>query len=282
MIPLTMLNSYRVEAYAACCLFPRTAAELARALKFGDGVAVHVLGHGCNVILSRPYYDATQRFVCLRELETAIVVDGERVRAGAGARLRDLCRAAARAGLSGLENLWDIPGSVGGAACMNAGAYGTSFYDAVTAVEALLPGREDVTMLSREECAPAYRTTAFQGGPGVVTAVHLRLSPDDPARITAAMGRIGKLRRGRLPYDLPSAGSVFRRPEGAPPVGVIMEEAGLKGFGIGGARISRRHAGFIVNAGGATGADILAVIDVMRAAARERYGVELRLEQVVI
>ncbi|WP_207649692.1 hypothetical protein [Desulfosporosinus metallidurans] len=96
------------------------------------------------------------------------------------------------------------------------------------------------------------------------------------------MGRIGKLRRSKLPYNLPSAGSVFRRPEAAPPIGQIMEEAGLKGFTIGGAQISPRHAGIIVNAGAATGADILAVIEEMRQAARERYGVELVLEQVVV
>jgi UDP-N-acetylmuramate dehydrogenase len=279
---LTACNSYRVVARAARCVFPRTVADLAAALADRDAETVHLLGHGNNVILARPFYDAGHLFVCTRHCDTTIAVAGESLRAGAGARLRDVCRAAARAGLSGLENLWDIPGGVGGAAVMNAGAYGSSFYDVVEAVEAFFPAEGAVRVLSREACRPAYRTTAFSGTDAVILAARLRLAPGEPDRILAAMGRVGRLRRSRLPYDLPSAGSVFRRPEGAPPVGAIMEEAGLKGFAIGGARISRRHGGFIVNAGGATGADILAVVAVMRQAARQRYGVELVLEQVVI
>lgn len=281
-IELTALNSYRVEAYAACCLFPRNVQELREALRPQPGQAVHLLGHGCNVILARQFYDASHRFVCTRQLETGITVDGNEVRAGAGARLRDLCRVAARAGLSGLERLWDIPGSVGGAAYMNAGAYGASFYDAVADVTVYEPGMGAVRTLPREACQPAYRLTAFQGGDAVIVAVRLRQSPAAPATILAEMGRIGKLRRSKLPYDKPSAGSVFRRPAGAPPVGVIMEEAGLKGLRIGGAQISPRHAGIIVNAGGATGEDILAVVAVMQKAAWERYGVGLVLEQVVV
>lgn len=278
---LTPLNAYRVEAVAACCLFPRTLNALREAMRPGNGQTVHLLGHGCNVILASRRYDARHRFVCTRELETGIAVDGERVRAGAGARLRDVCRLAAKAGLTGLERLWDIPGSVGGAAHMNAGAYGASLYDTVAAVEVYEPGADRVRTLSREDCRPTYRTTRFQGTDTVIVAVHFRLAPGVPSAILAEMGRIGKLRRSKLPYAQPSAGSVFRRPEGAPPVGVIMEEAGLKGFRIGGAQISPRHAGIIVNTGGATGEDILAVVEVMQEAARERYGVALVLEQVL-
>jgi len=282
LVGLTAYNSYRVAARAAWCAFPKTVDALGSVLAACAGARVHLLGHGNNVILSQPFYDASQRFVCTRFLDAALVVDGEGLWAGAGVRLRDVCRAAARAGLAGLEKLWDIPGSVGGAAYMNAGAYGASFYDVVEAVEAYWPETGAVRIVPREACRPVYRGTAFQGAGAVLVGVRLRLTPDDPARILAAMGKIGKLRRSKLPYDLPSAGSVFRRPVGAPPVGQIMEEAGLKGFQIGGARISRRHGGFIVNAGGATGADILAVVAVMQDAARKRYGVELVLEQVVI
>ncbi len=282
LFDLTELNSYRVAATAACCLFPRDLDALRAAMRPAPGQAVHLLGHGCNVILARSHYDASHRFVCTRELETGIGVAGSEVRAGAGARLRDLCRLAARAGLAGLERLWDIPGSVGGAAYMNAGAYGASFYDVVAEVAVYEPATDTVRALSREACRPAYRRTVFQGTDAVILGARLRLTPGDPTAILAEMGRIGKLRRSKLPYDLPSAGSVFRRPEGAPPVGVIMEEAGLKGFRIGGAQISPRHAGIIVNAGGATGEDILAVVEVMKQAARERYGVELVLEQVVV
>jgi UDP-N-acetylmuramate dehydrogenase len=279
---LTELNSYRVEAFAARCAFPRTQGELIALLLESVGERVHLLGHGNNVILSQPRYDATQHFVCTRFLDTAITVNAQAIRAGAGARLRDVCRAAAQAGLSGLEKLWDIPGSVGGAAYMNAGAYGASFYDVVDAVVIFFPDTGVIQVVSREACRPVYRGTVFQGTNAVIVGVRLRLTQGNPKQIFREMGKIGKLRRSKLPYDLPSAGSVFRRPEGAPPVGQIMEEAGLKGFQIGGAQISRRHAGIIVNAGGATGADILAVVDVMKGAARQRYGVELVLEQVVI
>ena len=280
---LTEHNSYRVVAWAEACAFPKTADELIAALQESVGERTVLLGHGCNVILARNHYDASVRFVSTKSLDTlAVLADGV-VKAAAGTRLRDVCRAAAKAGLSGLERLWDIPGSVGGAAFMNAGAYGASFYDVVASVEVFSPNTGEVTVLSREQCRPAYRLTAFQGTDAVILGVTLRLPPAaDPAAVLAEMGRIGKLRRSKLPYHLPSAGSVFRRPQGAPPVGQIMEEAGLKGFTLGGAQISQRHAGIIVNAGGATGADILGVVDVMRQAARERYGVELVLEQVVV
>ena len=279
---LTDHNSYRVVARAEACSFPKTPDELIAVLQESVGERTVLLGHGCNVILSRNHYAASTRFVSTKQVDAAVGVADGLVKAAAGTRLRDVCRAAARAGLAGLERLWDIPGSVGGAAYMNAGAYGASFYDVVASVEVFSPTTGEVTIFMREQCRPAYRTTAFQGTNTVLLGVNLRLSPADPAAIFLEMGRIGKLRRSKLPYDLPSAGSVFRRPENAPPVGQIMEEAGLKGFQIGGAQISTRHAGIIVNAGGATGADILAVVDVMRQAARERYGAELVLEQVVI
>ncbi|MFP5258661.1 MAG: UDP-N-acetylmuramate dehydrogenase [Acidobacteriota bacterium] len=279
---LTAHNSYRVVARAEACSFPNTTDELIAVLQESVGERTVLLGHGCNILLSRNHYAASTRFVSTKLVDAAVVVADGRVKAGAGARLRDVCRAAARAGLAGLERLWDIPGSVGGAAYMNAGAYGASFYDVVASVEVFFPTTGEVTVFTREQCRPAYRTTAFQGTNTVILGVNLRLSPADPVEILGEMGRVGKLRRSKLPYGLPSAGSVFRRPENAPPVGQIMEEAGLKGFQIGGAQISTRHAGIIVNAGGATGADILAVVDVMRQAAKERYGAELVLEQVVI
>ena len=279
---LTEHNSYRVAAWAEACSFPKTADELIAALQESVGERIVLLGHGCNIILSRNHYDASVRFVSTTGLDTlAVLADGV-VKAAAGTRLRDVCRAAAKAGLSGLEHVWDIPGSIGGAAYMNAGAYGASFYDVVESVDVYSPATGERAVLSREQCRPSYRLTAFQGTDTVILGVTLRLPPAEPAAILREMGRIGKLRRSNLPYNLPSAGSVFRRPEGAPPVGQIMEEAGLKGFQIGGAQISPRHAGIIVNAGAATGADILAVIEEMRQAARERYGVELVLEQVVV
>ncbi|MYL82689.1 UDP-N-acetylmuramate dehydrogenase [Desulfovibrio aerotolerans] len=280
---LTEHNSYRVVARAEACAFPQTADELIVALQESVGERTVLLGHGCNVILSRNHYDAATRFVSTKHVDAAVVVADDLVKAGAGARLRDVCRAAARAGLTGLERLWDIPGSVGGAAYMNAGAYGASFYDVVESVKVYFPGTGAIADLAREQCRPAYRLTAFQGTDAVILGVTLRLPPAAaPAAGLLEMGRIGKLRRSKLPYHLPSAGSVFRRPQGAPPVGQIMEEAGLKGFTLGGAQISQRHAGIIVNANGATGSDILGVVEVMRQAARERYGVELVLEQVVL
>lgn len=280
---LTAYNSYRIASLARWCAFPRTTDALVRALVAARQGRIQLIGHGNNIILSNEMYDETYCFVCTRHLEAAAcTVEGRLLRAGAGTRLRDVCRLAAHAGLSGLERLWDIPGSIGGAARMNAGAYGVSFYDVVESVDAFMPSVGAVNRLPREACRPGYRTSVFQTGEGIIVGATLRLTPADSGAILGEMGRIGRLRRSRLPYDLPSAGSVFRRPQGAPPVGAIMEEAGLKGFTIGGARISRRHGGFIVNAGGATGADILAVVAVMRQAARRLYGVELVLEQEVV
>ncbi len=278
---LTLCNSYRLAAEALACAFPRTLAELEAAFR-GSPAAPRILGHGNNIILSRTRYQADQPLVCLRHFETAVRVEGDRLYAGAGARLRDVCRTAARAGLSGLENLWDIPGSIGGAVYMNAGAYGSCFFDVVEEIEAFSPGQRTVRRFARSECGHGYRASFFQGTDWVILAARLRLTPGDPREILAAMGRIGKLRRSRFPYNLPSAGSVFKRPANAPPVGAMMERLGLKGLRIGDAQISTQHGGFIVNVGQATAADILAVADTMRQAAREHFGVELEMEQVVI
>jgi UDP-N-acetylmuramate dehydrogenase len=203
-----------------------------------------------------------------------IAFDGCVVRAGCGAGLPELSRAAARKGLSGLEWASGIPGSLGGAAVMNAGAYGGEMSQAVTEVLAF-DGREAVWIT---EFDFSYRHSVFIDTPSLtVLEVTLRLSQDDPAEITARMEAHMRARNEKQPVNLPSAGSFFKRPKGGYAAALI-EECGLKGASVGGARVSEKHSGFIVNTGGATCDDVLRLASLVRETVFIRFGTELEPE----
>ena len=200
---------------------------------------------------------------------------------GAGESLARVCRAAAERGLSGMEALSGIPGTVGGAIYMNAGAYGSEIADLVVAVRAYDRITENCIMLSLNECGFGYRVSVFKARDMVILSAELALRPGNREEIEAKMADYTRRRNEKQPVELPSAGSFFKRPEGDF-AGRLIEAAGLKGLRVGGAQVSEKHAGFIVNAGGATASDVLALADMVKARVFEASGVRLEEEPVVI
>ncbi len=267
----------------ATALRPRSMGELSDALGLlgEEGVPWFVLGRGSNVLAPDLGYDGA---VILLSGALATVAwrrtgSGFVVEAGAAAPLPPLAGAACMKGAGGLSFAAGIPGTVGGAACMNAGAYGSSLSGLVESLEAIGPGGT-VRAFSAEECRFGYRSSSFQSGEWVVARARLLLPEADPACLRAeAAGHLRK-RRETLPLDMPSAGSVFRRPSGDRPPGRLIEEAGLKGLICGGAMVSRKHANFIVNTGGATSADIVRLIDIIRDRVEAASGTTL-VEEIV-
>ena len=240
-----------------------------------EGMPFLLLGKGSNLLVS----DRGIRGAVLLlsgELKRVELLSGGLVRAGAGASLASVCAFARDRGLTGLEFAWGIPGSVGGAAYMNAGAYGGEMKDVVERVCHLTPQGEEGSARG-EELQFSYRRSRYTGGREIITSVEYRLSPGDPAQIAAQMEDLMARRKGKQPYDMPSAGSVFKRPEGYYAAALI-EECGLKGRQVGGAQVSPKHAGFIVNTGGATCADVLELIRQIQREVYERKGVRLEPE----
>mgnify|MGYP003266935968 FL=1 len=190
--------------------------------------------------------------------------------------MASVCAFARERGLSGLEFAWGIPGSAGGAAYMDAGAYGGEMKDVVERVCHLTPQGEEGSARG-EELQFSYRRSRYTGGREIITFVEYRLQPGDPAQIAAKMEELMARRKEKQPYDMPSAGSVFKRPQGAFAAALI-EECGLKGRRVGGAQVSEKHAGFIVNTGGATCADVLALIRQIQEEVYEKRGIRLETE----
>jgi UDP-N-acetylmuramate dehydrogenase len=201
------------------------------------------------------------------------------VSAGGGTRLPSLAGAACMLGASGLQFAAGIPGTLGGALVMNAGAYGSEISGLVRAVAVRRPdgGRE---VLEAGECGFGYRTSRFQGERVVVESAELVLAPGDPGVLRMEAADVLELRRRKLPLDWPNAGSVFRRPDDDHPPGRLIEESGLKGFRVGGAEVSTLHANFVVNKGGASSGDVMAVIEAVRERVFSDSGVSLQEEVV--
>lgn len=206
----------------------------------------------------------------------AELTDELTLRCGAGASLSTLCHAALKNSLTGLEFAWGIPGSVGGAAFMNAGAYGGEMKDVIAQCEYITADGE-TGVISGEECEFGYRESIFQKKRLYVTAVTVRLEKGCATDIRQTMDDIMERRKSKQPLELPSAGSVFKRPVGYFAGGLI-EQCGLKGASVGGAQVSVKHAGFIVNTGGATCQNVLDLIAHIQKTVKAETGVDLECE----
>ncbi|MBN1884450.1 MAG: UDP-N-acetylmuramate dehydrogenase [Candidatus Krumholzibacteriota bacterium] len=276
--PLSRFTSYRTGG-AAEALVAGPAGTAARAFSFarGQGVPVTLLGAGTNVIAPDEGLDGLT--IVLRGGDEEIVFDGGTVvRAGAGVPLETLARAAAARGLAGLEELAGIPGTVGGAVVMNAGARERETADLLRRVEVMTrpDGRRT---FDRDELSYGYRKSVFRHAGWLVLSAEFELERGDPAATTRRIDALRAERRAKYPCDEPSAGSVFKRPPGDY-AGRLVEAAGCKGLRVGGALVSPRHANFIVTTEGAASADILEVIGRVRARVWETGGVWLELEQI--
>ena len=240
------------------------------------GIPVFVLGNGSNLLVS----DKGIRGAVLRlggEFCEVGFNDDSTLHCGAGAQLSKLCAFALEHSLTGLEFAWGIPGSCGGAAFMDAGAYGGEMKNVVVSCEHVELATGKWGSFEGGELDFAYRHSAYSDGGYVITALNRKLEKGDKEEIKAKMDELMERRRDKPPLEYPSAGSVFKRPVGYFAGGLI-EQCGLKGTQVGGAQVSPKHAGFIVNAGGATCGDVLELIARIQETVRNETGIELECE----
>lgn len=277
--PMSAHTTLKLGGPADYLVFPRSAEEInALFAEAGAyGLPVTVIGHGSNLLV----LDGGIRglVICIGKNMRKIVREGNTLRAEAGAMLGAAAAFAAEEGLSGLEFASGIPGTVGGGVTMNAGAYDGETAQVVTRVSGLVPGGEDV-VLSREEMDFGYRRSAVTERNLIVTEAEFELQPGDPEQIRAKMAELNARRAEKQPLDVPSAGSTFKRPEGYYAAALI-DQCGLKGYSIGGARVSMKHAGFLVNTG-TSSRDFYELMKKVQQIVEERVGVKLEPEIRVI
>ena len=237
-----------------------------------------ILGKGSNILVGDRGYHGT--VVSTAEALKDIVIDGDTITAGAGAKLADVANMAAEASLAGMEFASGIPGSVGGAVFMNAGAYGGEMSQIVSSVEVIGPAGEVINILG-SDMGFGYRTSVAQKANFPVISAKLKLEQGNKEEIKARIRELGIERAKKQPLEFPSAGSTFKRPEGYYAAKLITD-TGLSGLTIGGARVSPKHNGFIINLGNATSADILDLIEEVKEHVKAKFGVELEPEVRIV
>jgi len=268
-IPMSAKTTFKIGGAAELILLPATREEIATCVRACEEPPF-ILGNGSNLLVKDSGID---RPVISTEKLQNLRLDGNMIYAGAGVKLSELCVFAQKNGLAGLEFAYGIPGSAGGAAYMNAGAYGGELKDILRSIDYVNRSGEMYTMPA-EEAKLGYRHSIFMQTGGVITGVSLRLSPGDPDAIKANMQDTMQKRRDKQPLEYPSAGSVFKRPVGHF-AGELIQRCGLKGKRVGGAQVSEKHAGFIINTGGAAAADVRALIALIQAVVEQETGVFL-------
>lgn len=255
--------------------------ELSGLLSFltEEGVPHMLIGNGSNLL----FRDSGYRGVIIH-LEGEFQdceVQGDTVIAGSGKLLSSVSSLAAKSGLAGMEFASGIPGSIGGAIYMNAGAYGGEMKDIVTRVWLMSPDGKEETVRTGAEMGFAYRNSCLQRTGEIVTKVELKLQPEDAETIQARIAELAEKRVQKQPVNFPSAGSTFKRPaEGY--AAALIQESGLKGVSVGGAEVSEKHSGFIINKGGATATDVLQLMELVEKKVYEDSGIQLEPEVRII
>ncbi len=275
MEPMSLHTTFRIGGPAQVYAAPADAGQFrsAVALCRACGYPFQVLGRGSNLLVSD---EGVRGVVISTENMEHVTASGTRITAQAGVPLAKLARMAAQASLSGLEFAAGIPGSLGGAVVMNAGAYGGEMKDVLTDAVLLLENG-DVRSFPVEELELGYRTSRMLRDGSVVLEAAFELVPGDPRAIRAKMDELASARKARQPLEYPSAGSMFKRPEGYF-AGKLIDDAGLRGLTVGGAQVSEKHCGFIINRGGATARDVLKLCDEVSRIVYETTGVRLERE----
>lgn len=278
--PMKNHTSFKIGGPVAALCAPKDRQQLRELVGFvqREGVDSWYIGNGSNLLVSD---EGLNGIAILLDsgFDGEIELDGTVLLAPAGKKLSAVCAAACAAGLTGLEFAYGIPGSVGGAVYMNAGAYGGEMKDRLLWVEYLAPTGE-IVRLEQEQLSLSYRHSRFmeEGMEGsCIVRAAFGLQRGEKAAIQSEMDRILNQRRQKQPLEYPSAGSTFKRPQGAFAAQLI-DECGLKGFTVGGAQVSKKHAGFVINTGKATCADVLELTRQVRECVQEKTGYLLELE----
>lgn len=278
-------TTFKIGGPAAFWCAPRNAVELRRILQHcrAQGVRVYLLGNGSNTLFDDAGFDGA--VVDMRGLNEMKASDADtdlvRITAGAGQTLGRLCSKAQTLGLTGLEFACGIPGTVGGAVYMNAGAYGGELKDVLESVT-FLDSDLQLRTLPAADLKMGYRTSLFEENPDwCILSATVVLRHGDGAAVLARMQELLGRRKDKQPLEWPSAGSTFKRPQGAF-AGKLIEECGLRGFTVGGAQISEKHCGFVINRGGATCADVVALTEQVSRIVRDKTGFVLEREIRVV
>lgn len=274
--PMSEHTSLRIGGPAEIMAYPSDADQLAQLLKLSAllDCKLRILGAGTNILAPDGRVEGIT--VCLRELECLSLPQEDLLKVGAGVSMTRAAVFAAGNGLSGLEFAHGIPGSIGGGVYMNAGAYGGELCQVIESVE-VMDQDGNVKILNNAQLGFSYRHSNLQNTGDIVLSATLRLKKDEPEAIRARMKELMTKRSASQPLDLPSAGSAFKRPAGGYAAALI-DKAGLKGYQVGGAAISTKHAGFAVNLGGATARDMCQLLTQVSDIVFERSGIRLEPE----
>ena len=278
--PMKAHCSFRTGGPAAAFLVPEDEGTMLKLLAVlsENKAPFYILGNGTNVVFcdeSLPYF-----IISTENLQGISMTEEGYISAQAGAALSRVATFAYENSLTGMEFASGIPGSAGGGVLMNAGAYGGELKDIILSVRCCQRDGSSVRELSGEDCDFRYRHSIFQSGEYVVLSTVFRLEKGEKNSIAAKMKELNARRREKQPLDLPSAGSAFKRPEGYYAAALI-EQCGLKGTSVGGAQVSEKHAGFIVNTGKATSADLKALLTLVSNTVKEKTGIELQREIIL-
>ena len=279
-ISLKKYNTYRIDTKCKYLFFPKNREELIELIKYlkNNKIKYLVLGNGSNIIFSKEYYDSV--IIKLDRLKNMKVLDNI-IEVEAGYSLIKLSLDTAKLSLSGLEFASGIPGNIGASIAMNAGAYNHSLGEIVESVEVLDPSYNIITM-KKEELNFSYRDSIFKKNKNyIIISAKIKLTKSNTKEILEIIEKRRLRRIETQPLEYPSAGSVFRNPENMH-AGALIEECGLKGYSIGGAKVSEKHANFIVNYNEATGDDIINLINHIKEKVYDKYKVKLILEQIII
>ena len=274
--PMASHTTFRIGGPADYFVLPETVEELAAILKLckEEKVPYFILGNGSNLLVGDKGFRGV--VVQLYKNFDGMTIEGTTVTAKAGAMLVRVAKESGKAGLTGLEFASGIPGTIGGAMVMNAGAYGGELKDVVTAVTVLTKDGE-IKKLSGEEMNFRYRGSVVEDEDYIVLEAVMELKEGNLEEIQARMAELTLQRKTKQPIEFPSAGSTFKRPEGYF-AGKLIQDAGLRGFQVGGAQVSEKHCGFVINAGGATASDVMSLMQQVTDKVNEEFGVTLEPE----
>ena len=276
MEPMSSHTTFRIGGPAAAYVCPDGEPGLKTVLSFcqREGLPFFILGNGSNLLVSDAGYEGV--VISMTEGLTHLEAEGERIFAASGQLLSRTAKMALKEGLTGLEFAAGIPGTIGGALVMNAGAYGSEIKDVLEYARVMTPEGEILT-LGPEELKMGYRTSCIPAMGYTVLEACFHLKKGNRDEIEAYMNELSLKRREKQPLQYPSAGSTFKRPKGHFAARLI-EDAGLKGFAVGGAQVSEKHSGFVINRGNATAADVMELCRQIRERVKTQFDVELEME----
>lgn len=279
--PMNLHTSFKVGGKASACVYVENSMQLQKVVRFAmkEKIPYFCMGAGSNLLVSDMGYDG----IVIIMKNSDVILEPEKLQDGrygikvpAGMSLMSFARQAARLGLGGIEFAAGIPGSVGGAVAMNAGAYGGEIKDIIFSAD-VLDENQEIKTLEKDELELEYRNSAVLKKSLMVVSAYFILEAGDSAKILEEINNLNAKRREKQPLEYPSAGSTFKRPDGYF-AGKLIQDTGLRGFMVGGAQVSEKHCGFVINKSNASAADIYRLVTEVSKRVYEQFGVNLEME----